>query len=266
MKIGQYLPTVGRIFTPMAMVVFLALEITRSQQVQGAWLVAVTLGAVFTAVGFEVVGILSGHALEGFSRNGDHKRTAVSFLLLAIYTAAGVYILWGNAALRTIPVVAAIVYIVAALVDGLEEEHEEEKTAVSQKTAFDIEQARLDAEHRRKQEEKANESQAETDRLLALAEVDKETAVALSRNEAQVKIANAKARETKAKAQMETKKATPKAAEVSPEPQELSGKALEIYTAFRENPDATNTEIGEVVGVSRQYVGQVKRELNGALK
>lgn len=42
----------------------------------------------------------------------------------------------------------------------------------------------------------------------------------------------------------------------------LSGKASEIYNVLSANPRATNTEIGEIVGVSRQYVGQVKKILN----
>ena len=125
--IGSILPLVGRIFTPAAMVVFLTYEISRSQPVGGWWQTAVIIGAAATAVGVEVVGILSGHALEGFWRVGDQARAAVAFLLLLVYTAAGIYILRANSTLLPVPIIAAVLYIVAALVDGLE-------TAVARQT------------------------------------------------------------------------------------------------------------------------------------
>jgi hypothetical protein len=56
---------------------------------------------------------------------------------------------------------------------------------------------------------------------------------------------------------------SPKPAESAAETPELSGKALEVYRLLSVKPGATNTEIGETIGVSRQYVGQVRRELNG---
>jgi hypothetical protein len=56
---------------------------------------------------------------------------------------------------------------------------------------------------------------------------------------------------------------SPKPAESATETPELSGKALEVYNLLSLKPTATNTEIGETIGVSRQYVGQVRKELNG---
>ncbi|MCB8988961.1 MAG: hypothetical protein H6661_14565 [Ardenticatenaceae bacterium] len=177
--IGSILPLIGRIFTPAAMVVFLTYEISRSQQVDGWWQTAVVIGAAATAVGVEVVGILSGHALEGFWRTGDKARATAAFVLLLIYTAAGVVILRHNPTLVPIPIVAAVVYLVAALVDGLE-------AAVSRQT--DDEQARQtwEREQEAADRELARElkRQAQADKTaVSLAQIEARTA-ALSRQDA----------------------------------------------------------------------------------
>ena len=80
MGIMKHLPTIGRVFTPAAMLVFLTYEIVGSQEVSGGWVWAVTIGAALTAVGVEAVGIMAGHTLEGYWRMGDKLRTAVFFL------------------------------------------------------------------------------------------------------------------------------------------------------------------------------------------
>lgn len=142
------LSLIGRFFTPVAMVVFLAYEIVRSQNVTGMWYYAVLLGAVTTAVGFEVVGILSGHAVEGFSRTGNKSRLVVSLMLLAVYTLSGVFIFaWQkNYILVVIPIVSTIVYLVAALVEGLEEETMQASQETAVRTAFEMEQEAADRE------------------------------------------------------------------------------------------------------------------------
>lgn len=162
--IGTALPLIGRVFTPMAMVVFLTYEIVQSQAVDGWWATAVLLGAACTAVGVEVVGILSGHALERFWRVGDTNRAIVSFVLLAVYTVAGIVILQGTV-LVVIPVIAAVLYLTAALVEGVEWQMAQvaEETAVV--AQFNLEQAKLDADHKR---------QLERDQALANAEATKE--------------------------------------------------------------------------------------------
>lgn len=140
----RHLSTVARIITPLAMVVFLAYEINRSMTVTGAWAIALLIGAIGTAVGIEIVGILAGHALEGFWRIGDQYRAALSFVLLIAYTGTAVYILRHNQAMVLVPVIAAIVYLLASLTTSLEttvSKHEEETAAL---TAFDLEQAKAD--------------------------------------------------------------------------------------------------------------------------
>ena len=167
--VGSILPLIGRVATPAAMVVFLAHEISSSQAVTGGWQTAVILGAIATAVGIEIVGILSGHALEGFWRVGDTTRAAVAFLLLIVYTAAGIVILRNNPTLLPIPIIAAVLYIVAALVDGLE-------TAVSRQSSHDTAQDAFEREQDAKDRELA--------RQLKKEEQAAKTAVSLARIEA----------------------------------------------------------------------------------
>ena len=95
----KHLSTVARIITPLAMVVFLAYEINQSMTVAGLWQAALLIGSIGTAIGIEIVGILAGHALEGFWQLGDKNRTRLSLVLLVVYTAVAVYILRHNQAM-----------------------------------------------------------------------------------------------------------------------------------------------------------------------
>ncbi len=167
MKLSSVLPLIGRLFTPLAMVVFLAYEISSSQQVPAGWQTAVIVGAVCTAVGVEVVGILSGHAVERFWRLGDSTRTAVSLLLLAVYTAAGTFILWGTI-MVVVPLIAAVLYIVAALVEGVEEQVQAYSQQAETRSAFDLEQEALDRQAKRDAE--AERLKSET--TVKLARID----------------------------------------------------------------------------------------------
>ena len=140
----RHLSTIARIITPLAMVVFLAYEINRSMEVEGAWAIALLVGAIGTAIGIEIVGILAGHALEGFWRIGDNARAVLSFILLVAYTGTAVYILRHNQAMVLVPVIAAIVYLLASLTTNLEMTIHQQlnKTAVS--SAFEIEEKKAD--------------------------------------------------------------------------------------------------------------------------
>ncbi len=140
----KHLSTVARIITPLAMVVFLAYEINRSMTVTGAWAVALLIGAIGTAVGIEIVGILAGHALEGFWRIGDQYRAALSFILLIAYTGTAVYILRNNSAMVLVPVIAAIVYLLASLTTSLEMTVSQHEAITAVSSAFDLEQAKAD--------------------------------------------------------------------------------------------------------------------------
>jgi hypothetical protein len=145
-KLIKHLPTIGRIFTPAAMLVVLTYEITTSQTVTGGWAIAILIGAAATAVGIEAVGILAGHTFEAYWRAGDNGRARLALLLLGIYTAAGVYILWGNRALLPIPVVAAVVYLVSGLAESLTAAQVQQARQTAVRSAFELEQEREDRE------------------------------------------------------------------------------------------------------------------------
>lgn len=194
MKLSSVLPLIGRLFTPLAMVVFLAYEISSSQQVPGAWQTVVILGAVCTAMGVEVVGILSGHAVERFWRLGDSTRTAVSLLLLGVYTAAGTFILWGTI-MVVVPLIAAVLYIVAALVEGVEERVQRDAESTAVRSQFDMEQEALDR-------------QAERDRQAAEAKSKHEEEIARVQAEAQIALAKTQADAEAKRLRAESRKAS----------------------------------------------------------
>lgn len=239
MGLTKHLPTIGRVFTPMAMLVFLTYEIVGSQTVTGGWRVAVLIGAGLTSIGVEVVGIMAGHTFEGYWRTGDKVRTAVSFFLLMIYMIAGIVILRHNSALLPIPVIATVVYLVSALAQSLEIEQAKVGTADEARMAFDLEQEALDRQAERENERIKTEAMAQ----------------------AKIERVRAKA----AKVSPETKESGEISTETAVKVEELAGNKLEIYRILRENPELSNTAVAETIGVSRQYVGQVKKELNGAL-
>lgn len=142
----KYLSTIGRYATPAAMVVFLTIKISGSITVTGWWIYAVLAGAFFTSVGIEVVGIQSGDTFVGFWSIGDLNKSAVAFILLCVYTIAAIYILKDNAVLLPVPIVAAVVYVVSALAESLHKAQEKQTTQETTRTAFDLEQERLDKE------------------------------------------------------------------------------------------------------------------------
>lgn len=155
----KHLSLLGRITTPAAMVVFMAYEINRSMVVEGYWNIFVLLGAVLTAVGVEIVGILSGSTLEGFWRQGNAQKSLLSLFLLIVYTGAAVFILRGNSTLWPVPIVAAVVYLVSALADGRELEERKQERSERDDVAWErrrvIERERMEHEARLRKDELA---------------------------------------------------------------------------------------------------------------
>jgi len=260
-KLIKHLPTIGRIFTPAAMLVVLTYEISTSQNVTGAWLWAILIGAAATAVGVEAVGILAGHTFEAYWRVGDNGRARLALALLGVYTIAGLVILWGNWALMPIPIIAAVVYLVSGLAESLTAQQAKEAASNERQAVFEMEQQAKDREWQRQLEAK----KLEADTAVKLAQEENKKEVEIAAEKAKATIANAQAREARAKAKEDSPKLQINAAETKVNIDELSGNKLEIYRFFRENPRASNTEAAETVGVSRQYVGQVKKELNGSI-
>lgn len=165
----KHLSTVARIITPLAMVVFLAYEINRSMAVDGYWAVALLIGAIGTAVGIEIVGILAGHALEGFYYLGDKNRATLSFVLLIAYTVTAVYILRKNEAMVLVPIIAAIVYLLASLTTNLETTIDNRKGDEAEIKAFNREQAKADRDLERelKRQKQADETAVKLARVSA---------------------------------------------------------------------------------------------------
>lgn len=211
------LAVIAVILTPVAMMTTAGWNAYAATlaQTSVAWLAVVA--GIATATALECVGILAGElALWFHGRNDRRWRTAA--LVLAIYVAAGVYVLWGTA-LIFLPILAGSVYVLVGL-----------RAQAARETAAENGHEAANAEWEREQ---WRVRQADKTRLK-LAEIE-------------TKVGN----ETRA---------TPKAAESATK---LSGKQAEIHRALQEKPSATYTEIGLEVGVSRQFVGQVARRLNG---
>lgn len=172
-KLIKHLPTVGRIFTPAAMLVVLTYEISTSQDdITGAWVWAILAGAAATAVGVEAVGILAGHTFEAYWRVGDNGRARLALALLGVYTVAGLIILWGNWALMPIPIIAAVVYLVSGLAESLTVQQAKEAANNERLAAFELEQRAKDREWQRQLEAK----KLEADTAVKLARVEAKAA------------------------------------------------------------------------------------------
>jgi hypothetical protein len=140
------LSTFARFGIMAAMIVALAYEMSQSMKVADWWYDLLLVASFLSAFGFEIVGYLNGHALEGYWRIGDDTRARAAAALLLIYTAVAMHILWDNPALRLLPVVAAIVYFSAPLTEGLETAVSKREQETAENSAFDREQDALDRE------------------------------------------------------------------------------------------------------------------------
>jgi hypothetical protein len=249
--IGSLLPLVGRIFTPAAMVVFLTYEITRSQPVGGWWQVAVVIGAAATAIGVEVVGILSGHALEVSWRIKDGARSVLALILLLIYTLAGMWLLRQNATLMPVPVIAAIVYLAAALVEGLE-------TAVRQRSDHTEtqqvgERSQAEQDRQAERERQAAEDQRRHEENLRRMELQAQATAAREAEEtARLRIA---AEERRRNAEQRRRRAEERRAETQPAPQTVADASQPLPSAAAETQPAMpyECECGKVYEKPQAY-------------
>jgi hypothetical protein len=224
------------------MVVFLTYEITTSAAVAPGWQAAVLFGAACTAVGIEIVGILAGHSLEGYWRIGDTVRALLAFALLALYVMMTVYMLRHNPTLLPVPVIAAILYLVAALADGLH-------------TATDS--ATDEATHRR---------QVADEQRRAAMELDAELRREAQRQRHEVALLKAQLA-TQPPAQPPATTAQPRQVAAQPSATTtLTDTQLRWLQVFRDNPGATDTAIAEKLNVARWTVGKQRKALNGLVK
>lgn len=263
---GKVLIWSAIISTPAAMVAFLTLEISKSVNAPDTliWRGAILIGAFLSSVGIESTGILSGHALERFTRRKEWVRAFIVGVLLIVYTAVAMRILWENDALRFVPLVAAVVYILAALIDGVEHVEVIEQEQQTKLNEFNLEEQAKEAEHRREMESKQLEIDAANALQIQLAHERGQTEIALAAEKTKATIANAEARKAKLSAKVDESK--PAKGESHTKAADLSGTPLLVFEALQRNPKASNVEIAESLPITPQRVGQIRKELNGAIK
>lgn len=220
------------------------------------WLAIV--GGVAGAVSLEAVGILAGHVGMVYLKRRDWR---VLFPAIAMLFYAG-YGYVKTPEYGGVFILAALVYVLVALQGEADTAVKQELADTAVHLAFDLEQEAADREHAREMEAKRLELQAQNDLQMKIAHEQAQVAIAEAR--AKVNIANAEARKVAKESEI-SQKVQGKAGETAGGFPPLSGKAQEIYNVLAEKPDMSNTQVGELVGVSRQYVGQVKRSLNGSI-
>lgn len=219
---GKVLIWSAIISTPAAMVVFLTLEISKSVNAPDTliWRGAILIGAFLSSVGIESTGILSGHALERFTRRKEWVRAFIVGVLLIVYTAVAMRILWENDALRFVPLVAAVVYVLAALIDGVEHVEVIEQEQQTKLNGFNLEERAKEAEHRREMESKQLELDANARVQIELAREQNQASIAIAEAKAQASIASAEARKAKALAEQSQQ-------EIAEEQNELAQERIE---------------------------------------
>lgn len=231
----KHLSTAARILTPFAMVVFLSYEMSQSLSVTGGWYALMLVGSFGTAVGIEIVGILAGHTLEGYWRLGDAWRGVLSFALLLVYTLAAVYVLRGNQVLTVVPVVAAIVYILAALSDGLTTAVKKVERAAVVELNHELRNKQADADHKR---------QMQMEQLRLRHEEKMATIQATPQPLTTLQVAPVN----------------------HPTIDTLTAAQRRVYDAIQETPGATYGAIGQRLGITRQAVSKHVKDMNGVMK
>lgn len=230
----KHLSIAARVLTPLAMVTFLTIEITQSQNLPAPLIYVIAIAAFFTSVGLEAWGVMAGQNLERAWRMNRGKWSTA--LMLILYASVSVYLLRTNSTLVVLPIVAALVYVSAALSDSLETavSQQDEQTAVQQ--AFDLEQLAAD---------RATDRQIKIERARAKMQPPRNPATQPSHATGQP---------------------------VGPEVGQLPGTRGLVAQAYQRNPGATQQEIADWmlnqhgITISRQAVSKHKRSLNGVLK
>jgi hypothetical protein len=146
-----------------------------------------------------------------------------------------------------VPLIAAVVYLLAALIEGVE----------------DV-QAKEEADHQFELAEKAKDNEVER-QLKLRGRLDK-TAVKLAQME------TAGNKQVKPVATKHETAKQPVATLESVNLEDMSETRRAVYETTKRNPDATQQEIAEILAesydivISRQMVGKHQKALNGALK
>jgi hypothetical protein len=229
-KFYDALAILAVILTPVAMMTALGWTAYSAILTETRIVALAVVAGVATAAAVECIGIVAGETALWFHGRND-ARWKLAALILVGYVAFGIFILQGTA-LALLPIMASAVYVLI----GLRAQAQRETTAETVRAIDEAQAGAIAAESERQwQHEQWRIQQADRTRIkMAQAEVTKEA------------------------------KAPEPPAESAPKAPPLSPKAREIYNAFLEKPTASYTEIAASVGVSRQFVGQVARQLNGS--
>lgn len=191
MKTETYrkLASVAVFAVPVAPAAFLGIQLFAQGQNEAAELfgeagltaisLLLALAAAVTAVGLELVGILSGHVTAKLYQRQD-KRWALTALALAGYTLLGWTALRGTTGAFAF-LIAPLIYLVAAVNTAADEQHEEEQQQAAA-TAAD--------EQRRADEQLAFEREQQRQRL----ELDRQLALSREEHEHRLKLAEAEQR------------------------------------------------------------------------
>lgn len=154
------------------------------------------LAAAVTAVGLELVGILSGHVTAKLYQRHD-RRWLLTAVALALYTGLGWWTLRGTAGAFAF-FIAPLIYLVAALNTAADEQHEEEQqqaaTVAAGRQRLADEQTAFDREQQRQRLEMERElalSREEHDHRLRLAEAEAKSRERIARAEAAARAAAA---------------------------------------------------------------------------
>ncbi len=242
---------VARVLTPAAMVIFLTMEIVNSQQGIGGWIYPVAIAALFTSVGIEAWGMMSGANVEkSWLLNRSKLSSGVQ---LVLYVGVTMWLLKSNQTLIALPIVAALVYVSAALYESLNNHQVRQDTVERQSLAIQIRQQEAQAQRDHEARLKQMELDARAKIALETKHEENETAVKLARIEAKAQ------RATIAPATMPQL-----APQVAPQ-QELTPSQLRILEAFKENPTASITAVAKQLNVTRQYVSGEVKKMNGVL-
>lgn len=269
MKEKLTLPFIGRTFTPLAMVIVLAMRINDSITVTGYWVYLLLAASVCTGVGIEVVGILSGRNVEVAYRNKQWVDLVAASVVLTVYVALAMVLLYErNTVLFLLPVMAALVYLASAQAEGLAQRATVDQVAEEQQSNFQLQQAGLQAQHLRNMEQQKQQAelQMQLEVQLEKEKLQADVAKATAEQKAKVAIATqkAKAQQGKLPVQRRKQQAMP---ESNTAVASLTPAQRRVYDVVLIDQGATSSQLAEKLGVTRQAVDRhlpvVRKALNG---
>ncbi len=199
-KVYNRLAVIAVFSVPIAPAVFLGLRLFAQGKAEsmemlgggsGSWvLLLLALAAGITAVGLELVGIISGHVTAKLFQRQD-RRWVLSALALVVYTCLGFFALWGTVGAIAF-LIAPLVYFVTAISTAADEQYQEQQTQAATAET----QAARQRERQADFERQLQAEQAQFQRELALRQAEAEAELRLREAElkSQERLARATAR------------------------------------------------------------------------